>query len=487
MADPVPFVSRLAPLMAALALCACTGGLAPRAVPRPVEGDAIGATLDAAAPAAADWPSATWWTRYGDPQLDALVEAALAGNPTLKIAEARLRLANAAAGVSEADLYPSAGLSASATRQHYTANGLVPKPVAGNWAWSNQLGVSLAYDIDFWGKHRDALAAAVGRVRATEAELANARLLLACAVVRAYLQFDEHFAEIAIARAALQRRLDLFELTRRRVAAAIDSQVELKLAEGEVPAARGAVAALESALALDRNRLAALTGRGADAGLALARPTLPLTLASGVPALLPAALIGRRPDVVAQRWQVEAAAREIAVARAGFYPDLNLSALAGYQSLGFTEFLTAGSRSVGVTPALTLPLFEGGRLRANLAGRDAAYDIAVEQYNQTTLDAVRDVVEQLLAIRWLAEQRNQARLAVQVSGEARQLAGERYRSGLATYLQVLSAELQLLSQQRVEVTLNTQALALDVALTQALGGGYDPAGALIAPPKDMTR
>jgi NodT family efflux transporter outer membrane factor (OMF) lipoprotein len=188
---------------------------------------------------------------------------------------------------------------------------------------------------------------------------------------------------------------------------------------------------------------------------------------------VPADLLGRRPDLTAQRWRVEAASKDIASAKAEFYPNVNLAAFIGLQSIGGGGFLTAASRMLGAGPAVTLPIFDAGRLRGNLATKDADYDIAVEQYNQTLADAMREVVDQLASLRSLDEQKRQQADALQTAREAYDLALLRYREGLGTYLQVLSAEQPLLAQESLDADLRARQLELSINLVRALGGGFE--------------
>ncbi|MFI4888596.1 MAG: TolC family protein, partial [Burkholderiales bacterium] len=193
-----------------------------------------------------------------------------------------------------------------------------------------------------------------------------------------------------------------------------------------------------------------------------------------LPSTVPAELLGRRPDVIALRWRIEAARKDVASAKAAFYPNVNLLAFVGLQSLGAGNLLTAASRMIGAGPAVTLPIFDAGRLRANLAGKDADQDIAVEQYNQTLADAMRDVVDQLASFRSIREQRTQQQLALATARQAYDLALLRYREGLGNYLQVLSAEQPLLEQQRLDADLHARELDVSIGLIRALGGGYQP-------------
>jgi NodT family efflux transporter outer membrane factor (OMF) lipoprotein len=243
-----------------------------------------------------------------------------------------------------------------------------------------------------------------------------------------------------------------------------------------VPAARLDIVRLDETIALIQAELGALAGQGPDRGLALDRPALKETRASLLPTDVPAELIGRRPDIVAQRWRVEASGHDIDNARAQFYPNISLTGLVGLQSITFSNFDVGGSRIGAFGPAISLPIFDGGRRISNLAGRDADYDVAVEQYNATVIDALRDVVSQLVSLRAVEQQRALGREALATSEQACQLALQRYRGGIGNYLQVLTAQLQLLATQRQQVDLDMRAIDSDIALARALGGGVIPQG-----------
>jgi NodT family efflux transporter outer membrane factor (OMF) lipoprotein len=458
-------------LTALLFGCASTNGIAPRASIEEPDRLAAARTLTEVPVAPGAWPAADWWRAFGDPQLDVLIDEALTDSPTLRIAEARTREALAFAAESKAALYPQIQGSFAATRERFAENGLTPPPAAGTWQTPLQLQATLAWEIDFWGKNRAAYESALGRARAAEVDAAAARLALSTAVAQAYVALERAYLLQDVARATLAEREHIYRLTRDRNAAGIDSRLELKQAETAIPAAREEIARLQETIDVTRNQIASLLGQGPDRGLAITRPTAATLPAVALPATVPAELLGRRPDLVAQRWRVEAASKDIAVAKAEFYPNVNLLAFIGLQSIGPAGFLTAASRTMGAGPAVTLPIFEGGRLRANLAGRDAGYDVAVEQYNRTLVDALRDVVDQLAAWRSVETQRAEQKTALTTAQEAYDLALLRYREGIGNYLQVLSAESPL----------RTRELASAIGLTRALGGGIDIAAA-DAPP-----
>lgn len=431
--------------------------------------------IDSLATQTTAWPVQDWWRAYGDPQLDRLVDTARAASPTIAGALARVRQAAALEGLAASALAPQANASVRSMRQRYSENGSVPKPLAGSWQWVNDAGLNLGYEVDFWGKNAAAVTAAAGRVNAREAEAQAARLAVSTAVVQAYLRLDHLYAQRDLAEQELRQRSRILELVQQRVSAQLDSKAELKQAEIGVPAARGLIAALDEALALTRGQIVALAGKGQDGAADIARPQLRMQRPVGAPPDIPAALLGRRPELVALRWQVEAASGEIDVARAQFYPTVNLSVSGGLASLGFDRLVQGGSRSFAAGPLITLPLLDGGRLRSNLAARNAEFDIAVESYNGAVIEALRDVTAQLTSLRWLGDRVREQEQALGAAEEAYELAEQRYRAGLGNFVQVLIAETQVVTQRRAQAELDARAHELDVNLVRALGGGYQAA------------
>ncbi len=458
---------------AVLAGCATGGGKPQSTMGSPAQLE-MSQSVSGMAVSAAAWPTSNWWEAFGDPQLNALVAEALADNPSLRTASARIRQALSVQELAESNLDPHLDSSLSSTRERFSSNGTTPHPVAGTWKTLNQGLLSGNCDLDFWGKNAAAVDAAIGRARAAEVDARAVRLMISSAVVQAYIAFDETSRQLAIEQQLLDQQKQLLGLTQRRLAAEIDSKVDLTQAESSLPATRANIAALNESMELSRNRLAALLGKGPDRGADIALPRLALPASTAIPSTLTADLIGRRPDVVAQRWRVEASSRDIDLAKARFYPDVNITAFLGLQSLGFPKFDEASSRIMGIGPAITLPIFDGGRLRANLAAQDATYDLAVEAYNQTLVDAVQDIADQLSSLKWLQERLVEQRQAVTTAAQAEDLSRKRYAGGLGTYIQVLMTQNAVLTQCRQLVVLESRAFALQANLSRALGGGYAP-------------
>jgi len=458
-----------------LAACANIDGLLPRAHPSDPNRLQASRTLDRAAARSAPWPTADWWKAYGDAQFDALINEAFAGSPTLWVARARLEQTMALAGIVQSARAPAVSGNGEVVDQRFTQNGLYPRPLAGTYRSTGRLAFDLGYELDFWGKNKAALEAALSKVKAAEVDQYAARLLLSVAIAHAYIELDHQFGRLDIAQASLQSRREILKLTESRVHAGLESEVELKQAAAAVPAAQTEISAAQERASLLRNQLAALLGQGPDRGLKIARPRLQSKLILALPAKLPADLIGRRPEIVAERWRIEAASKEINVAKAQFYPNVNLIAFVGLQSVGLSELVKAGSRMVGIGPAIHLPLFDGGRLRSNLALRNADYDLAVEQYNTAIVNATRDVADQLTSWRAIEDEQSHQSAAQANIEDAYHLALLRYRAGLSNYLTVLTAESQVLIQRRLAADLRARKFDVSVALVRALGGGYGPA------------
>jgi len=419
------------------------------------------------------WPREDWWSAFRDPKLDALVRQALAGNPSLRAAQARVRTVSALADGARSSLYPTLDLDASATRQRLSANDIYPPPFGGSWVNQGRIALDFNYEFDFWGKHRSELAAALGEVRAVSADAAQARLVLAAAVAQSYFQAQTDLAALALARQTLARRESLSELNRVRASRGLEAAIAVRQSDQQIAASRVELSAAEAAVELDRHQLGALLGAGPDAALGIEPALHPYSEALLLPANLPADLLARRPDLAAQRFRVEAAAAQIGAAKADFFPNVNLAAFAGVGATSLQGLhLGAGSGVAGVGPALHLPIFDAGRLRAELRGRYGEYDAAVEQYNQTLVEALTQVADQVTSLRAAQRQLADQANALAAAEDAYQLTLDRYRAGLTSYLDVLVNEERLLAERLSLVRLEGRSLALAVGTMRALGGGY---------------
>lgn len=451
-----------------LAGCASPAGIAPQS--RELDPASLGLRGESppSPPASIDHD---WWRGFGDPALDGLMARALEGSPTLDAAVARLGRAHAGVEGADAATGLQASASGEAMRQRYTANGMVPKPLAGSTASSGTLQLTLSHEFDFFGRQRSQLEAAVGLRQAAEADVAATRLLLAHQVTQAYMQLARLVAQRDVNVRALAQREEMLALIRQRVRAGLDTQVELRQGEGSIPETRQQVEAVDEQIARVRHALAALT-RQAPGDLDALSPRLSGLKPLVLPGTLPADLLARRADVTAARWRAQAAIDDSDAVRAAFYPNVNLQAFVGLSSIGLDRLLEGGSRQYGAGAALHLPLFDQARLRASLRGKSADVDAAVAAYNGAVLDAVRDVADQLSSLRSIERQQQLQGEAGAAAEAAYDLATQRYRAGLGSHLTVLQAESSLLAQRRSAADLKARVLDTQAALARSVGGGF---------------
>lgn len=456
-----------------LAGCASTGGLRSTATPMHAADLRAGQSLAGVRLDPAAWPHRDWWRAVGDRQLDELVQEALADNPDMALVDARVRAALAAAGAADAARKPmlNGGASAAGAR----VPPLLPPLASGHFGVIRFGYLSFKWNIDPWGGKRAAWQAALGNMRVAEVDAQAARLKLSADVVQAYFELAGAYAQRDLANAEWQRAQDFLNLTSKRVANGIDSRFSLARIKAEAASDRAHVEAAENDVHTAGLVLAALLGKGPDRALSIEPPVLPAIPAPALPSDLPAELLGRRPDVVAARWRVEAAGKDIEAAKAKFLPNIGISSLAGLIAPSSMDLLSLTNRFYTIQPALSLPIFEGGALRANLAGKDAARDIAVAQYNQILVRAIDQVATQVDDLRSLDAQVTAAARARGSAADAYKLAMQRYRAGVGNYLEALSVRQELIAAERQLALLQTRRSTAWAALNEALGGGYLPA------------
>ncbi|QBB70398.1 efflux transporter outer membrane subunit [Pseudolysobacter antarcticus] len=474
--------SALSSLAIALSVAGCASmeGLATHGQPRGSNSLATNKSFAALKVSTASWPRRDWWQDLGDPALDVLIAEALQGNPDLAIADARVRQAVAQAQATDALRKPSVKASAGTTGVRIPQT-VIPEPIGGHYSTVDQAMLSFSYSFDLWGGKRAAWEAALGQARAASVDAQAVRLTLSANVARAYSQLGYAFVSKDLAQAEIDRTNTLLDLTRQRVDAGIDNQLQLRQTESYLASADERFAEAELGIATSQVTLAGLLGQGPDRGLSIARPRALKPEVVALPSTLPAELLGRRPDVVAARWRVEAASRDIKVAQTQFYPNLNLSIAAGLASMDIGKFLSAGSRFGELAPAISLPIFDGGRLRANLDNKDAEYDLAVAQYNKILVSALNEIANRLTQLHSFDQQLAAEQRAYDSAKAAWDLAMLRYKNGVGSYLEALSVRQALLVAEQGLADLQRQQIDISVQLIEALGGGFNDSEATPAP------
>jgi multidrug efflux system outer membrane protein len=404
---------------------------------------------------------------YGDAQLGRLIALALQASPTMAIAQARVRQADAVAGQTQAAAGANLAFDGQATRERYPEHSLYPPPIAGSTRTSGHVALDFSYDFDFWGRNRNALDAALGRAAAARADAQAAAATLAAGVAKTYFQWQAADQHLKIAQQLESQRLALVERQARRVQAGLAAGADLAPLNADAAVPRQSIAQLETSRAQAQRQLQALLGLHALPAL----QPMPLPAPTAVEtADLRLDLLAHRPEVGAARDRVQAALKEVDSQRAAFYPDVNISALAGFDALQLGSLLRGANRELAATPALHLPLFDAGRLRAGLDARRADATLAIAQYDQALQQAVADVND--ATVRLQGAQREAAPLQVQRVAREHDLANAqaRERAGLADGQARLMDQLLLTALQDQELTLRLQALDARIDLDRALGG-----------------
>ena len=418
------------------------------------------------------WPAAEWWRAYGDPQLDTLMDMALRGAPDLAQAKTRVDTAQQNIRVAAAQAGLRVDGSAQVARQRMSEHGLIPAQFLG-FTWYNQadIGVQVSYDFDWWGKKRFTLESAIDSARAAEAERSASSLAIQAVVADTYFGWLADMSRVAIADRLVAVRERALRIAELRVKQGVDVPDTAQQARAELAGARQQRVALQGSADIRRASLATLVGVSPAQLPPLTPRALP-DVGTGLPANVGTDLMARRPDIAASRWQVEAALRQTDAARAQFFPDVSLSGMAGLSSIDMDKIFSTSSRVFSLTPALHLPIFEGGTLEANHGVSQAQLGAAVAQYNATVASAARDVATQALGAQQLAARRTQQ--AEQIDSAKTLLASAKARAarGVRDDRESLATEASLAQQLDMDADLQGQALSTDVALIKSLGGGY---------------
>jgi NodT family efflux transporter outer membrane factor (OMF) lipoprotein len=430
------------------------------------------------------WPDDRWWEEFDSPELNRLMTAALQDNPGLKMASARLREAQGLVRVEGARLLPFLEADASLTYERISQHGVfaaLNPEVAGARILLGVINpLSFRYEFDFWGKNRAAVEAALGQAAAEEAEKAEVRLRLTTSIARAYFRGQALRRQLDLVKTLVEIRRNLRQLAETRSRLGIDNDLAVKQAVADYEAAVKRQASVRDQLDVQRHLVARLIGKGPDDAAGLFADAVSLPAAAPVPEHLSMGLLTHRPDLAAALYRAHSASRLVKVAKTQFYPTIDLTAFVGFNALTLTKgadklanFLFSGqSLSYGLAPGLRLPWFEGGRLRGELAVHRAEYDAAVELYNETLLDAMREVADSLSAWQATREMLESHRRLLASLADDWRLAKVRLVSGLDDDREVLRHRQPVIEQEYALRALESDQLVAAVDLIEALGGGY---------------
>ncbi len=420
------------------------------------------------------WPNANWREMYKDEHLNTLIQTAIQKNPNLMRTEARLKAAYQGALQKRARLFPEVDLDGDTNWQSFGQNsffrslGPAVPPVV------NQIDLKLnfSYEFDFWGKNRSLFEAALGQAKAAEAERAQSILILTTSVAYTYFQQQLALIELEILEKLEKNKEQLQTLVEARQLFALDNAIQQLDADRVVLDSQSMVIEAEQEIRLQTHKLKALTGVGQDAGWDSPSMVCSQELELALPKTLSLDLLSRRPDLMAQSWRVQAAAKEIGAAKADFYPNVNLLAFAGLESLKFSTFFERHSSMSAVTPAFHLPIFTAGRLKAQLMEKVAIFNEAVYGYNDLILQAAQEVADTVTIMIKLQELIETQAKTVETIRSKYNLTQQRFEHGIDTVLDLLLAENQLLKEQLTLIELHYSKKLSSIKLIQALGGGY---------------
>jgi NodT family efflux transporter outer membrane factor (OMF) lipoprotein len=454
-------------LFATLALAGCA--YAPTTMPEYValKPNALGLSSLMAAPV-----TDSWWTAFGDPQLNGLIEEALSGNPSLAAALARARLAQSELSEARAATYPQATFDGQDVRQRFSKDYVIPPPFGGTWRWFGSEGANLAWSLDFFGKLDSQVARARANAHAAELDATAARLMLAGSITEAYIGLWRAHLLLDVSADTVTQRDGILVLTEGRVKAGLDTEASEKQAASLLAFAREDLTRAKAAHDTAVHEIAALIGRGAGA-YDIKRPQFNIG-ALTLPTELPADLLSRRADIASAQARIETAFQGREIARKAYYPDINLVALAGTAAIGFDKLFSLSSAQYGAGAAIHLPLFDAGKLDSEYAGATAELDEAVANYNAAVLESVKQTADALTELKSLEDQAGDQKMALSNAQASFDLARERYRSGLSPHQTILDAE-SLLLQARLEgAALSADTINARVTLIMAIGGGFKP-------------
>ncbi len=421
-----------------------------------------------------NWPQESWWTVFHSEQLDQLIQTALTQNPNLQSIQRKVDEAKQRSIIARSKLFPLVFFNASDNWQYLSKNGLyraLNPEIARN---ANLIDLTLAftYEFDFWSKYRNQFRAALGRERAEEASQAQVKLIVTTAVAQAFFALKTNLVKADLIIELDQVRKNIFELQKILLANALYSKLPVYLSEEEMLESGKMVDQIQEQVAEDRHLVNILVGNGPDAPIITdaSLPTLPPTLA--IPENVSLNLLGRRPDLMAQIWRVEALAHDVGAARANYFPNVNLSAFLGLESLNYNQLFKAQSETAGVNPAISLPLYTAGEIQANIDSKHAQFDSAVFEYNELILKSSQEVADLLVLATSIFKQQAKQVTIVNSADARYELTLLRQQNGLDNALQVYAYQEALLKKKIENIDLVYGQYLATVKLIKALGGGY---------------
>ncbi len=421
-----------------------------------------------------DFPELEWWKGFEDVQLAAIIEEALRDNPTLKKAQARFAYAAELAKVKRSYLLPTVGFEAQTNWMYYGQNSFFRSIDQTIPPYIHQIdvGPTLSYEFDFWGKNQHMFHAALGIKRAEKAEAASSTLMITTALAGAYFTIQKDLAREAVLKELDTLRISFLTLTVETKIHGLGTQMKNLMAQENQEKVQEALAENQKMIDTDHYILDGLTGQSPGSHK-ISWVSLGSESQFSLPNNIALDLVARRPDLAAQIWRAESIAHEVGAAKADFYPNIDLNIFAGFESIHFGNLVSPHSYLYSILPAIHLPIFNAGRLRANLRGKQAKFEEAIFSYNETLLKAAQEVADGIAAIKWISKQIDSQKRIVHLAQEQVVLAESRLQQGLGTLFDVIDRKELQCAEQLKMIDLKHLLILAKISLIKALGGGFN--------------
>lgn len=421
-----------------------------------------------------NWPKETWWEDFRSEVLNCWIEEGFSHNPSLQSVQSRINAARQKTKVTQSKLFPFLFFNGDDNIAYFSKNGLshAYNPSLPLHGYEVDLSLAFEYEFDFWGKNRNLFKATLGELKAQEAEFAQAKLILSTSLAQSYFAILISYQKKDLYQKLCKVRQDKLNLQNKLLSSSLSSKLEPLLDDEYVQEANQSLLFIKDEIEIQTHLINILLGKSPDAELFL--DTLQDSSIKNIflPKELSANLLSRRPDLMAQIWRVESLARQVSAAKADFFPNINLTALAGLQSLSFANLFSLGSKNASLTPAFSLPIFNSGAIKANMKEKKAIFDEAVFQYNQLILTSAQEVTDFISNIQMAFSQKKLQEQSLEDARQRLLLTTLRRTGGLDTTFSVLDSEEEVISQSLKNLDILYNEYAFIIKLTKALGGGY---------------
>ncbi len=420
------------------------------------------------------WPEQNWWTSFDSEQLNQLMESALTQNPSLQSIEQRVNQAKQQSTIARSKLFPLLFFNASDNWQYLSKNGLYRtlNPEIPRNASLIDLTLAFTYEFDFWSKYRNIFKAALGREKAEEAAHAQTKLIITTAIAQGYFALMTNTVKSDLIRELYEVRKAIFNLQELLLCSGLYSKIPVYLAEETLLESEKRIDEIEQEIASNKHMINSLAGQGPDSPIVVDVDLHSIPKKLAIPENLSIELLSRRPDLMAQIWRVEAFASEVGAARADYFPNINLSAFLGIESVHYSNLFNHENVTTGANPALSLPIYTASSIQANIDSKRAQFDAAIFEYNDLILKSAQEVADLLTLAKSIFDQQARQTAIVESANARLYLVNLRQQSGLDNGLQQLALQEEVLQKKLTDIDLVYGQYLASIKLIKALGGGY---------------